>query len=99
MTKCYEQALADHAEPGYHWALGGDGLGFSWQPCDGCGTKLAGDRYRINLLPDNGPINDDTILPIAVCVDCLRAHANGDMPEYFCEECQECKENIANHGI
>jgi hypothetical protein len=25
--------------------LGGDDAGFSWQSCDGCGTRLGGDRF------------------------------------------------------
>lgn len=84
----FEQALNDNAEPGYHWALGGEELGFSKYMCEGCGSRLHGDRFRINLIPDEGPINDETIIPIDVCVDCLHAHANGDMPdEWHCGVC------------
>jgi len=25
---------------------GGDDLGFSWQDCQGCGTRLGGDRFE-----------------------------------------------------
>lgn len=84
---CYEKALSEHESPGYHWALGGDDLGFSWSACEGCGSPLGGDRYLINLIPHNGPINDDTILQTTVCQDCLMAHANGDMPEDWCSCC------------
>ncbi len=98
MTKCFEQALPDHAKPGYTWALGGEDLGFSWSSCDGCGSKLGGDRFRINLLPIDSPINDDTIIPIAVCIDCLMVYANGDMPSEFCGECIECSGPLNQHS-
>lgn len=35
---------------GRHLVPGGDDLGFSWSPCDGCGSDLGGDRYTAALL-------------------------------------------------
>jgi len=29
-----------------------DQLGFSWSNCDGCGSRLGGDRYRFSLYPE-----------------------------------------------
>ena len=27
----------------------GDDDGFSWSPCDGCGSRLGGNRYRMTI--------------------------------------------------
>ncbi len=29
-----------------------DDLGFSWSPCEGCGSRLGGDRYRFTVFAD-----------------------------------------------
>ena len=34
-------------EPG-HLAYGGESLGFSWSTCDGCGSRLGGERYQMH---------------------------------------------------
>lgn len=41
-----------HTDPNY-----GDGCeshGFSWMPCDGCGSVLGGDRYPLAYVVEGG---------------------------------------------
>lgn len=59
--------------------------GFSWCACDSCGSSLGGNRYPAHAIhkeafgPDAKRPNDVT--HISICADCLRYHANGDIPE------------------
>jgi hypothetical protein len=40
--------------------------GFSWSPCESCGSALGGDRY-----PAHGRDSNDGIVHFTACVDCL----------------------------
>lgn len=48
---------------------------FSWRRCDGCGSRLGGDRYPAHC------VIDGHIEHMSICVDCVMFHANGDEPE------------------
>ena len=53
--------------------------GFSWSACDSCGSTYGGDRYDAH-----GFIEDDnSVIHLSICVDCLCFHANGDEPEIW----------------
>jgi hypothetical protein len=49
---------------------------FSWQACEACGSSLGGDRH-----PAHGVDEDDQIVHLDICTDCLMFSANGDLPE------------------
>lgn len=42
--------------------------GFSWSPCEGCGSTLGGNRYAAH-----GRTPDGTLIHFDVCGDCLEA--------------------------
>lgn len=52
--------------------------GFSWSPCESCGSHLGGHRYRVSWfdLEDRDEHGAGT-----VCVDCACYIANGDVPD------------------
>ena len=50
--------------------------GFSWSPCDCCGSSLGGDRH-----PAHGRSKDDSLIHLDVCTDCLFYINYGDLPE------------------
>jgi hypothetical protein len=99
MPQCFIDAVNAAVGPDHHLALGdGEEDYFSWAPCQCCGSTLGGNRYLLNLIPNSGPINDDTIIPLNVCVDCLDFHANGTEPEIWCESCAECSGPVHQHS-
>ena len=49
--------------------------GFSWHQCDICGTTLGGSRHAAHAF------DDDELVHLMVCVDCVMYMANGDEPE------------------
>jgi len=53
-----------------------DDGGFSWSPCDCCGSSLGGNRYAAH-----GFDKERNIIHLDICVDCLHFLANGDEPE------------------
>lgn len=59
--------------------------GFSWSPCESCGSTLGGDRHPGHAIHKDafGPNakRPDDVHHISMCVDCLLFHANGDLPE------------------
>lgn len=55
---------------------GGGAQGFSWRPCETCGSRLGGDREAAHYLDSDREINH-----VSVCIDCLHYIANGDIPE------------------
>ena len=55
---------------------------FSWSPCDGCGSRLGGNRYPAHTLDE-----DSQIIHLEICEDCLVFFANGDDTEH--SECAE----------
>ena len=50
--------------------------GFSWQPCEACGSSLGGNRYTAH-----GFDQEDNLIHFSVCEDCLLYIANNDEPE------------------
>lgn len=44
--QCSEGQLRIWGDDVRHLVPGGDGLGFSWSSCDGCGDTDGGDRFR-----------------------------------------------------
>lgn len=42
--------------------------GFSWQPCECCGSPLGGDRFSMIYKTDR---TDNTVSTFQVCIDCL----------------------------
>ena len=50
--------------------------GFSWHPCEACGSSLGGNRYTAHAIDENGDL-----VHFSVCEDCLCYIANGDEPE------------------
>ena len=39
-----------------------DSLGFSWSPCDGCGSHLGGERFPLTVwVGSNEPVTVDTV--------------------------------------
>lgn len=52
---------------------------FSWSSCDSCGSHLGGDRHPAHGVAKNG--EQETIVHLDVCTDCLFYIANGDEPE------------------
>lgn len=54
-----------------------DAGGFSWSPCDACGSSLGGDRY-----PAHGRCGaSGSIIHLDICQDCVLYLANGDEPD------------------
>ena len=49
---------------------------FSRQQCDTCGSQLGGDRSN-----GHGFDNNDEVVHLSMCVDCVMFFANGDEPE------------------
>jgi len=49
---------------------------FSWGRCECCGSRLGGNRYAAH-----GIDQDDNLVHLEVCVDCLQYIANGDEPD------------------
>jgi hypothetical protein len=49
--------------------------GFSWSPCECCGSLLGGDRH-----PAHGVSEKHGILHLGVCTDCLFYVNYGDVP-------------------
>lgn len=99
MPQCYLTAIENHTEPGYHWSVGEGDNGFSYEPCDSCGTKLGGNRFcAVQINPTApGPFGD-RVIQCSICEDCLMFHANGDEPEIFCESCEECSGPLHQHS-
>ncbi len=62
-------------EPSEHDRECADEGGFSWSPCESCGSTFGGNRY-----PAHGVI-DGRRYHFHVCADCLSYHANGDEPD------------------
>ena len=56
--------------PTEHITLGGEVLGFSMDDCDGCGSRLGGDRYTATAWVDSAETDDDVIAD-----NITRAHA------------------------
>ena len=59
----------------------GDSEGFSWSPCDRCGSRLGGERHYWQVLegrPDGGM---DLVQEGRICVDCLYEVNYGHKPE------------------
>ena len=58
---------------------------FSWQKCDGCGSRLGGTRETAYAIHKEafGPNakQPDNVHEISICVDCAAYYANGDLPE------------------
>ena len=53
--------------------------GFSSTQCDSCGSTYAGDRTTgFGMWTDDGQI---ITIEMALCVDCVMWHANGEEPE------------------
>lgn len=50
--------------------------GFSGRRCEGCGSGLGGNRYAAHGFTD-----DNTVVHLDVCEDCLIYIANGDEPK------------------
>lgn len=59
--------------------------GFSWGPCESCGSTLGGNRYPAHAIHREafgpGAKRPDDVHHIEICTDCLIWHANGDEPE------------------
>ena len=74
----------DHSAESDALAAADEG-GFSYSPCDSCGSTFGGDRYPAHAIhletfgPDAKRPGD--VHHIEICVDCLMFHANGDEPE------------------
>ena len=50
---------------------------FSWSQCEGCGSRLGGDRH-----PAHATVGlNHEVVHLDVCVDCVMYLANGDEPE------------------
>jgi hypothetical protein len=65
------------------WEAGGldDEGGFSWSPCESCGSTLGGNRYSAHgWMKLKGK---DTLVHLEICEDCLTYLANGDLPEHW----------------
>ena len=79
-----QQSFVDSVEcnlTGLHAVSIGDSEpSFSWMPCDSCGSRLGGDRFDAVALDD-----DKEIYELSICVDCAMYHANGELPETWCE--------------
>ena len=50
--------------------------GFSWRPCECCGSSFGGDRYAAHAWTEG-----EELVHLDVCVDCLCYLANGDIPQ------------------
>jgi hypothetical protein len=50
--------------------------GFSWKPCECCGSPLGGDRFRAVKCSTY----TDDMSDYSVCIDCIAFIANGDLP-------------------
>jgi len=89
MTGQQRQANADRESSGYRTGINPGTLpddcplcegagecdegGFSWRPCELCGSQLGGDRYAAHGYSDrHGIVHYD------VCVDCVMYLANGE---------------------
>lgn len=70
-------AVERHRSAGYHYCYDGEDLGFSSTCCNVCGSRLAGDRYRI---VEYNPISQHKI-DLKACIDCTVYIANSDVPE------------------
>lgn len=91
MPQCYLTAIKNHTEKGHHWSLGGESLGFQCVACDSCGTSLSGERYHATQIKTDSNLPwDERVVLCRICEDCLMFHANGEEPEIFCENCEEC---------
>lgn len=53
-----------------------DGAGFSWHPCESCGSPLGGDREHVHWVR----VGTDERGTGTVCVDCAMYIANGEIP-------------------
>ena len=53
--------------------------GFSWSPCDVCGSHLGGDRFKATMCNPGLEHVDDEI-EVSICTDCVVFSANGDLP-------------------
>ncbi len=64
----------------------GDEIGFSWSPCDLCGSPLGGERFHVAHADDDTakyPL-DGVLIPVdrfRCCTDCALYVANGTLPE------------------
>lgn len=54
---------------------------FSWRACDSCGSTFGGDRHPAHCLTAPPGHPEAELCHLAVCVDCLLFHANGDEPD------------------
>ena len=54
----------------------GKELGFSWNHCDVCKSKLGGDRYSANIYN----VVTEEVTELAVCTDCINYIANSEVP-------------------
>ena len=72
-----------HADDEKAYELANEG-GFSWQPCESCGSTLGGHRYAAHAIHREafGPdaARPDDVHHIEICTDCLIWHTNGDEP-------------------
>lgn len=77
MTALEWKAKFDARNAHWHLIAGDDDLGFSWSPCDTCGSTLGGDRYLVHVVDDG---EWDTM---ESCVDCLMYIANAELPVHL----------------
>jgi len=49
---------------------------FSWSSCDTCNSTLGGNREDAH-----GYLNNDTLIHLSICTDCVVYLANGELPE------------------
>lgn len=49
---------------------------FSWEACNTCGSTLGGTRYDSHALDEN-----NELVHLDICTDCLAFFANGSEPE------------------
>lgn len=62
------------------WASLADEPSFSWSHCDTCGSTLGGDRHPAHAFTDD---EQQDLVHLDVCQDCLFYFANGDIPENY----------------
>ena len=60
----------------------GPHLGFSWSPCELCGSTLGGDRYEVGgwTYPEGGDHNT-ILVTCEVCTDCYHWMEYGDLDD------------------
>ena len=81
---CDECGLADVSDMDSPEYQGASESSFSWSQCDGCGSRLGGDRFYAHGIIVDKPTDDmrsRDIIHLDVCMDCYLFFANGDEPE------------------